>query len=299
MPTATTRALFIDCDDCLYQNEWRTEARITARMAEYLETNLGIDREKANSLYKQYGTTLRGLLQEELINRDGADAFLVDAHTIDYCDITPDPQLASVLSKLALPTWVFTAGTREHAIRCMDHLALSGHLALEGIVDVRTCQFESKHSEVAFACALDAARRRWDSMLQTSYAYSSSTLKPEECLLCDDSPKNIQRAKALGWRTVLVGKTEKGTGAPRAPCEAADFVVSSLHELPAVLPELFSGESAGSQGGSRGSRKPRPAASVVTRRLWKAATFALAFARSCCWGAHKEKKESTRNPVVV
>ena len=295
MPAATTRALFLDCDDCLYQNEWRTEARITANMSEYLETHLGIDKEKANSLYKQYGTTLRGLLQEELINRDGADAFLVDAHTIDYSDITPDPQLASVLSKLALPTWVFTAGTKEHAIRCMDSLQLSGHLALEGIIDVRVCQFESKHSEVAFACALDAARRRWGSMRRTHYAYSSSTLRPEECLLCDDSPKNIQRAKALGWRTVLVGKTEKGTGAPRAPCEAADFVVSSLHELPTILPELFSSESPGAAGGaSSGSRRrPRPAATAVTSRLWKA----VALTRSC-WQPHKEKKESTRRVVV-
>ena len=36
------------------------------------------------------------------------------------------------------------------------------------------------------------------------------------CVLLDDSVRNIQRAKAMGWRTVLVGKVERDSGAALA-----------------------------------------------------------------------------------
>ena len=61
---------------------------------------------------------------------------------------------------------------------------------------------------------------------------------PAACVFCDDSVKNIKAAKAIGWRTVLVGDRDRDTGKP-LECEAADFRVSSLHSLPAVLPECF------------------------------------------------------------
>ena len=218
-------ALFLDCDDCLYQNGWATEKKITASMGNYLANRLGLSSERSGELYKKYGTTLKGMLVEGLIDAAQAEDFLVSSHKIDYSDITPDDALASVLAELQRPTWVFTAGTSEHAQRCMSRLGLSDALALQSIIDVRTAKFESKHSELAFDAAFSAAR----SVLPS--------LRPAECLLCDDSVRNITRAKAMGWRTVLVGETER-TGEPRT-CEAADFVVKSLHELPSILPELF------------------------------------------------------------
>ena len=225
-PPTPTRCLFLDCDDCLYQNEWKTEKRITASINQYLP-KLGVAPDRAFSLYQQYGTTLKGLMAEGHLNAAGAEAFLVNAHSIDYCDIQADPALADVLSKLRTPSWIFTAGTSEHAERCLAHLGLDGlRRYIEGIIDVRSCKFESKHSETSFAAALRAAREH------------DPSLKPEECCLCDDSVRNITRAKAMGWRTVLVGDTERATGLPRT-CDAADFVIPSLHSLPSVMPQLF------------------------------------------------------------
>lgn len=58
-------------------------------------------------------------------------------------------------------------------------------------------------------------------------------------MLLDDSVKNIKRAKAQGWQTVLVGKTVRETGAALATPPEADHHVDSLLELPSVLPALF------------------------------------------------------------
>lgn len=50
----------------------------------------------------------------------------------------------------------------------MELVGLSGNLELRGIIDARTAKLESKHSQVAFDAALEAARR------------SFVSLKPEE-----------------------------------------------------------------------------------------------------------------------
>ena len=220
------RALFLDCDDCLYQNGWRTEARITASIGEYLEAHVGVPASKAFELYKAYGSTLKGLLAEGTLDTSGAEEFLIAAHDIDYCDIRPDPQLAAQLERLRVTTCVFTAGTHEHAKRCMHALGLGDRLRLQGIVDVRACNFETKHSSSSFEAALARARA------------CDPSLSHEDCILCDDSERNIQRAKAMGWTTVLVGPARGSTGQPRA-CEAADYIIPSLHVLPTVLPDLF------------------------------------------------------------
>ena len=248
--------LFLDNDDTLYQNEYRTEARITKAMGSYMEANLALSPEGAFRLYRQYGTTLKGLLTEGLIDVAGAEEFLEQAHDIDYCDVQPDPSLAHLLGRLNTPTWIFTAGTREHAERCMRKVGLEEALRLQGIVDVRSCNYESKHSESSFERALAAARSH------------QPELRPEDCCLCDDSVKNITRAKAMGWTTVLVGKSERGTGLPLA-CDAADYIVASLHELPGVLPELFREVSTPEQP----SPAPVDASKCKKRGLQEAAAF--------------------------
>ena len=39
------QVIFVDCDDCLYQNEWATAAKITTSIAAYT-ANLGVSEEK-------------------------------------------------------------------------------------------------------------------------------------------------------------------------------------------------------------------------------------------------------------
>ena len=153
------RALFIDCDDCLYQNDWATAKRITTSIANYT-ARLGVSKEEAYALYKRHGTCLKGLLVEGRIDAAGAEDFLHEVHQISYEDITPDPALRSVLASIQRPAdnmWVFTASTAEHARRCLDKIGLA-ELPWKGVIDCRSCKLESAHQQLE--CARDTHSRR-------------------------------------------------------------------------------------------------------------------------------------------
>lgn len=216
------KALFIDCDDCLYQNDWATAKKITTSIAAYTKT-LNVSKEEAYGLYQKHGTCLKGLLVEGRIGQNGVEDFLREVHNIDYSDIKPDPPLRAELANLTAPHWVFTASTSEHANRCLDRIGLSG-LPWRGIIDTRSCELETKHSRSSFEAAMRIA--------------GVAEEEARACVFCDDSVKNIKAAKAVGWRTVLVGLYDRDTGAPIS-CDAADFHLASLHSLRQVLPELF------------------------------------------------------------
>ena len=101
---------FCDCDDCVYQNGWATAAKITDSIAAYT-AKIGVSKEKAYHLYKTHGTCLKGLLVEGLIDTKGVEDFLHSVHQIDYSDIHSDPTLRGELSRLCVPSWIFTAST--------------------------------------------------------------------------------------------------------------------------------------------------------------------------------------------
>ena len=48
--------IFFDCDDTLYRNNWKTGDRLTQKIAQYTESELGVDGAKAYELYKTHGT---------------------------------------------------------------------------------------------------------------------------------------------------------------------------------------------------------------------------------------------------
>jgi putative hydrolase of the HAD superfamily/pyrimidine and pyridine-specific 5'-nucleotidase len=70
------------------------------------------------------------------------------------------------------------------------------------------------------------------------HAASSRHTEPRACVFADDSVKNIKAAKEVGWRTVLVGLYDRDSGATIV-CPEADAHIDSLHDLRAVMPELF------------------------------------------------------------
>jgi FMN phosphatase YigB (HAD superfamily) len=93
------------------------------------------------------------------------------------------------------------------------------------IVDTRMCELETKHHESSFRKAMAAC--------------NVPPTEGQKCILLDDSVTNIKMAKAMGWTTVLVGKTVRGTGELLSTPAEADHHIGSLHELPAIMPELF------------------------------------------------------------
>ena len=223
-PLDPETVVFFDCDDCLYQNDWKTAKLLTAKIDHYCTSKLGLDTGYAYHLYKKYGTCLRGLTEEKIIpdTPEAIDEFLENVHDVPLDDIRPNPALRKIISAVKYKRWVFTASVESHAQRCLDALGISDLFL--GIIDVKKVGLVTKHSPAAFARAMKIAR----------------VTDPSKCIFTDDSSSNITAAKKVGWRTVVVGPLRDGCvpGVKRHHPDA-DFTVDTLLELPDVLPGLF------------------------------------------------------------
>lgn len=223
-----------------YTNGWKTAKLLTARIEHFCTERLSLPEGKARlsercapenslgtpsdaascpvqayQLYKTHGTALRGLINEGLMEESDTEMFLQYCHDVSLADIEEDGDLRAVLDKVhpSVDVYVFTASIREHAQRCLERLGLSSY-RFKDIIDCRTTNLATKHSEEAYVLAQKAA------------GVEDASL----CYFVDDSTSNMRAAKAVGWNTCLVGRIHRDTGEPLTS-QHADKQVGTLHEL--------------------------------------------------------------------
>ena len=218
------KAIFFDCDDCLYFDNWVTAKKLTDKIEEWC-VNHGLRQGQAYELYKQYGTALRGLLAEGYLeeSESAIDKYLQDVHDIPLGEtLQRDHQLRQMILAMdaSIPRYIFTASVRDHALRCLKALGIEDLFV--GIIDCKSCDLETKHAPHSFRVAMSVA----------------GVDDPECCLLLDDSVRNIEAARHVGWRGVLVGKVGRDCGKPISS-ENAELEVDRIHHVSQVLPELF------------------------------------------------------------
>ena len=239
------KVIFFDCDDTLYFDNWVVANQLTHKINEYCVNQIGLKPGKAYELYKQYGTALKGLIAEGHIENTTAaiDTYLEYVHDIPiHTLIKPDLNLRRILQQLDpnIPKYIFTASVSYHAHRCLKALGIDD-LFHPTIIDVKTCNLETKHSPSSFQIAMDvAATAAASSHNNTNMngGSSNSILHPEECVFLDDSIKNIHAARQIGWRSVLVGRVGRDCGKP-VSSDHAELEIDRIHEIETVLPECF------------------------------------------------------------
>jgi pyrimidine 5'-nucleotidase len=220
--------IFFDCDDTLYSNSWATMSKLNAKFGAYCSDHFGLPESKMMDLYKTHGTTLCGLVREGYIEEAQVPEFLSQVHdiTLDE-DIKPDPDLRSMLLEIPYKRWVFTAATREHAVRCLRRLGIED--CFEGIIACSSTEvfekagYVSKHDRRCFEFAMDTAGVPRDQV--------------SKCMLLDDSASNLKSAKGMGWTTVLVGLYARNGS--KVDTQNADVSVSAIHEIRQAVPSLF------------------------------------------------------------
>ncbi|KAI2499264.1 haloacid dehalogenase-like hydrolase [Fragilaria crotonensis] len=185
----------------------------------------GLPEGQAYELYKQYGTALKGLLAEGYIDgsEEAIDSFLKGVHDIDVmANLNQDHRLRQLLLDMdpTIPKYIFTASVREHAERCLKALGIDDLFV--DIIDVKSCNLETKHSPSSFQAAMRIA----------------GVTNPEACVFLDDSVRNICAARQVGWRSILVGRVSRDTGQP-ITADDAEAEIDVIHHFPKVLPELF------------------------------------------------------------
>lgn len=212
MPHTT---LFFDLDDTVYDHTNGLWNAIRDRMNQYMCELLNLPQEEVFLLrrkyYERYGTTLRGLQLHHHVDPDAYLAYVHDLPLEAY--LRPDAKLRALLLSLPQKKWIFTNADAAHAGRVLAILDIRD--CFQDIIDVRALNFHCKPEEQAYLIALQLARES----------------DPRNCVLLDDSPRNLVPAHDLGFTTVLVGRN--GTD------PAADYTIPRLQDLAETMPDLW------------------------------------------------------------
>jgi len=226
LQAAHIECVFFDLDDCLYKNSWDTMDQITNKAEQYCSEVLGLPKGTTSGFYEKYGSTVRGLVEERLIQDEEVHAFLSYVHDVPL-KINADPQLRQMLISVSTSCWVFTQSVKEHAWRCLELLGVkdlfSGIIAVSSQEMIGKVGYTTKRDARCFAAAMEFAGIQQD--------------KASRCLFFDDSPSNVKAARQFGWKAVLVGSRSRSGSL--IECPGANAIVDTIHEVPRTMPELF------------------------------------------------------------
>jgi pyrimidine 5'-nucleotidase len=212
--------LLIDLDETVYPTSTGVWDAIAGRMNEYLCTRYGISPDEViavrETLYRTYGTTLRGLQEERGVDMEAYLAFVHDIplHTL----LAPDPGLREVLLRYPQRKVIFTNADRPHAERVLRQLRLED--CFDHIIDIYDVAPYCKPMPEAYRIALQVA----------------GETNPSRCIFLDDSPRNLEGARKVGIPTILVGRSDGANGGKDAPAlQPFDAAIEHLRNLPEVL----------------------------------------------------------------
>jgi pyrimidine 5'-nucleotidase len=207
--------IFFDLDSTLYPESNGLWAAIRKRIDLYMLERMGFNQEEIPTIRQNFfinhGTTLRGLQIHYQVNPTDYLEFVHDLPLNDY--LSPDPILREILLSIPGRRWVFTNAGAPHANRVLSALGIQD--CFDGLIDVLMMAPLCKPMTEAYDFALQNA----------------GVNDPALCALLDDSVHNLIPAKDLGIFTVLVGSNGRHPNADRS--------VITLHELPAIVPELW------------------------------------------------------------
>ena len=188
---AHVRSWVFDLDNTLYPAGSAIWPAIDHRITLYLAQLFGIDGISARALqkhyYRRYGTTLRGLMEEHAIS---SEEFLQFVHDIDRSMLASDPALAQALLQLPGRKLILTNGSREHALRTVEQLGITG--VFEDVFDIVAANLVPKPDASVYDLFL-----------------SQHGVDPNEAVMFEDIARNLEVPHQRGMLTVLV--------VPRAP----------------------------------------------------------------------------------
>src|SRR5215831_15467926 len=147
------RDWIFDLDNTLYCADNGIFTQIESRMTDYVERFLKLPRDAARvvqkDLYRQYGTTLNGLMREHACN---AEEYLAYVHDIDLGDLAADAGLKAALERLPGRRFIFTNGCAHHAARILDRIGLGD--MFDAVWDIRSMDFVPKPMREAYVRVL-------------------------------------------------------------------------------------------------------------------------------------------------
>lgn len=201
-------AWIFDLDNTLYPASAQLFAQIDVKMGAYIQRLLGIDKDAAYRVQKDFfhshGMTLPGLMAHH-----GVDPreFLEDVHDVDVDVVTPHPELAALIARLPGRKFVFTNADAPYATRVLARLGLSD--SFDALHDIHALDYVPKPHASAYAgiCA----------------AYG---IDPKRAVFVEDMARNLIPAKAIGMTTVWIDN-----GSEQGPDERRDHIDYAISDV--------------------------------------------------------------------
>jgi putative hydrolase of the HAD superfamily len=181
-----TRVWVFDLDNTLYPAACNLFGQVDHRMGEFVARYLGVPYAYARHLqkayYRQFGTTLAGMMNVHQMEPTG---FLEYVHDIDISGVPENPALRAAIARLPGRKLIFTNGTVRHAENVAGKL---------GVLD----QFEAIYDIVASDYQPKPQRAPYDKFVR------AHGVDPAASAMFEDMPHNLEAPHALGMTTVLV-----------------------------------------------------------------------------------------------
>lgn len=175
-----------DLDNTLYPHRTNLFSQIDVRMTAYVSELLQLSREDARKLqkelYREYGTTMNGLIVRHGIDPDD---FLNKVHDIDYSWVAPDPALGEAIRGLPGRKFIFTNGDRRHAERTARQLGILDHF--DDIFDIVAADLTPKPAAATYDKFVGLHR-----------------VDARNAVMFEDLARNLEVPKRLGMTTVLI-----------------------------------------------------------------------------------------------
>ena len=202
-----------DLDNTLYPASSSLFPQIDRRMKQFISQRLKLDLEAAHRLQKQYyrdyGTTLRGLMQ---LHGLAPDEFLEFVHDIDCSVLAPSPRLDAALARLPGRKLIFTNGSARHAENVLGQLGIARHF--QAVFDIKSADYLPKPSIETYR------------LLLQKFAIAA-----ERSVMIEDLARNLPAAAQLGMTTVWVRQDDHPDGE-----QVDEATLSSIHHVTDDLP---------------------------------------------------------------
>ena len=180
-----------DLDNTIYSPNTKIFDEIDNRMKKYISKLLKISESEAFKIqklyYKEFGTTLSGLIKNHNVN---ADEFLDYVHKVDLKNLTESKDLKKSISQLGGKKIIYTNGDLKHAENVLNKL---------NILDLFDDIFDIKKSGLI-------PKPNKESLESLINFYN---LNPRETVYFEDIEINLKNAYDFGITTFLIDHNKR------------------------------------------------------------------------------------------
>jgi putative hydrolase of the HAD superfamily len=208
-----TETWVFDLDNTLYPASCGLMAEVSARMTKFVAERLNLEPQSAlveqKRMFREYGTTLRGLMNDHDVD---PTHFMDFVHDVDYGLVEPVPRLNNALRQLPGRKVIFTNASTAHAETVLRNLGIDD--LFDGIFDVAAADYIPKPNPKAYEMIV--ARHNID---------------PRHAVMLEDIGPNLQPAAQMGMTTVWVRYDTKADPYWAVPDDDSDYIHHETEDL--------------------------------------------------------------------